>query len=165
MNNTCVSCMIVAIPSKSGQWFRRIDHRDNISLLRMSQSLLNQVNGSDISSLLLVIQRACVAIPSKSGQWFRLILLYCGRNGYSLSQSLLNQVNGSDDKWSYIEGWCLLSQSLLNQVNGSDNSLFIVLYFKQLYTTIRGSPFLLNFRVWFFADFDISNISQRHYSL
>ena len=37
----------VAIPSKSGQWFRREILNENKINNLLSQSLLNQVNGSD----------------------------------------------------------------------------------------------------------------------
>ena len=36
-----------------------------------SQSLLNQVNGSDEENVSEIHNRNSVAIPSKSGQWFR----------------------------------------------------------------------------------------------
>ena len=62
----------VAIPSKSGQCFRRIrgvnwytpGHQE-------SQSLLNQVNVSDKKKAMRIIKTPYVAIPSKSGQCFR----------------------------------------------------------------------------------------------
>ena len=88
-----------------------------------SQSLLNQVNGSDEKQEVFEVSEILVSIPSKSGQWFRYQRFGVKKILTNLSQSLLNQVNGSDEALNWGGAIPYKSQSLLNQVNGSDQTV------------------------------------------
>ena len=94
----CQKDILVAIPSKSGQWFRQNLYLYEQERHIASQSLLNQVNGSDSRQNTGTVRRIDVAIPSKSGQWFRRKGGGKTKVNIPVSQSLLNQVNGSDSK-------------------------------------------------------------------
>ena len=67
---------VVAIPSKSGQWFPPYADSYSWQNITMSQSLLNQVNGSHNGKKCRNKFEFDVAIPSKSGQWFPLLRIH-----------------------------------------------------------------------------------------